>query len=573
MSGAARKGRLRPWWSLVAAALATAALAQDAPTPTSPLAAVRVQSLDTRLDVAAHRVYDVDGDGRDDILVVADDGSVRVYRGNEAGAFDEKPSGTLVLLHPERSLLAVADVLGSGVAQLAVLSPDGLTVHEVGPDGAYRREGLVVTSATRQRLRVGRPTFADVLRDVNADGRPDLIFPRGETCELWIHDGRPEGDAKALPVYRRGAAVSVDLRRSRTFDGEQLSDVLENSFHVPDLDFEDVNGDGRADLVVADDDGRAFHMQREDGTIPATPDVTVDLSVFRDTTPEAGVRLGETLATDKKPHMEVQDLDGDGIADYVIAHRRKVWVFHGSKAGPQFTEPSDVLRTAEDVTVLLVAPIDGDEHPDLVLLRVQVPALGAILKGLFSEWDVDVSAVGYASDSGRTFERKPRWKSSIAIRLPALIGVLRNPEALMKKFEGLSKTYRRGLDADFDGDGRDDLALESEDELHVDVWRGSARAAAVGAPPGDVADLLFRKEEQTWTLDALVGWFADLGRRNAEARTGGRSPDARIDLADPNERERAGLAVAHTGGRSLLVVAHDPVGGKSGRVFDVYRFE
>jgi hypothetical protein len=314
-------------------------------------------------------------------------------------------------------------------------------------------------------------------------------------------------------------------------------------------------------------------MQREDGSIPAAPDVSVDLSVFRDTTPDAGVRLGETLASDQKTHMEVQDLDGDGIADYVIAHRRKVWVFHGTPQGPQFTEPSDVLRTAEDVTLLLVAPIDGDAHPDLVLLRVQVPALGTILKGLFSEWDVDISAVGYASDAGRTFERKPRWKSSIAIRLPALIGVLRDPEALVKKFEGLSKSHRPGLDADLDGDGIEDLALRTEDGQHVELWRGRAQQPSVGAAPADLAGFLFGDASRTWTLDALVAWLADLGRRTAEARTGGRRPDARIDLPSVAEREQSGLAVARLGERHVLIVAHDPLHGKAGRVFDVYQFE
>ena len=45
--------------------------------------------------------------------------------------------------------------------------------------------------------------------------------------------------------------------------------------------------------------------------------------------------------------MEI-DLNDDQIPDTVIFHRRKLWFFHGTKNGPQFSEPSAIIKSAED---------------------------------------------------------------------------------------------------------------------------------------------------------------------------------------------------------------------------------
>src|SRR5262249_32908587 len=163
----------------------------------------------------------------------------------------------------------------------------------------------------------------------------------------------------------------------------------------------------------------------------AQPDVRVDLSIFRDTTPEATVRMGRTVAGGDEQRMESRDLDGDGIPDYVIAHRRKVWVFLGTKEGPQFTKPSQTLLVADDVTALLLLRLDKDPLPDLFLVRVEMPTLVTILRGLFAEFDVDVAALGYANVGEGKFEAKPRWKGEVALRVPALIGLIKNANALL----------------------------------------------------------------------------------------------------------------------------------------------
>src|SRR5262249_52865781 len=152
--------------------------------------------------------------------------------------------------------------------------------------------------------------FAEIARDVNGDGRPDLVVPRGEDCELWLNSG--VDPQTRLPVFTRTASFHVALERSVATRAEALSDVLESSFRIPALRIEDVNGDGRRDLCVESGKTRTWSLQRADGSFPAEPDVTLDLSTFRDTTPEATVELGRTLAGGDDQRLETRDLDGDG---------------------------------------------------------------------------------------------------------------------------------------------------------------------------------------------------------------------------------------------------------------------
>lgn len=505
--------------------------------------------------LAAHRLVDVQGDGRTEIFTVGKGGEVRVHRCGPEGVADEADL-CLVLDTPERCLLAVADVLGIGTPQLAVLSPAGLSVHRARPDGTFARGAEVLAADARFRLRVGAPRFAPILDDLNGDGRPDLSIPGPESVELWINE--PPAEEGGLPRFSKVAAVSVKVRRNRSSEAGALSDVLETTLVVPRLDFEDHNGDGRADLVVSDGSRRAYHLQGADGTIAPEPDVVLDLDLFRDTTPEADVRLGRTLAGDGDARVESADLDGDGFVDHVVAHRRKVWVFHGTAQGPQFKEPSAVLRVSEDVTGMLLIDLDADGRSDLLLFRVQVPALGTILRGMLASFDVDVTAIGYANDGRRGFARTPTWSGDLALRVPAIVSILRDAEALVRRFEDATRQFRRSVALDADGDGAVDVALLDPEGTRIDVWLGTADAQGEVDAEAEVRRILFEDEDRVWDVDRLVGWLSGVAQQRAGRITGGRPPEGTIALREEAGHERLAVESADLDGdgREELVVTY-----------------
>jgi len=554
----------------------------------------------------ANQVFvDLDGRAGAEMCVVGLAGEVRSVRHADGRrGLAPEVRGGLVLSDPSHTVIALARMsAGAGPAELVAASPHGVELFRPDADGVLRGEAMPLLPRTRFRLRVGAPTLADIVQDVNGDGRNDLVLPAGEKLELWIqqpsgsasaHDAtnadsdasaderardtssandagtsrtanaKPDPNASAnandkvtandkspaIPRFRRAASVRVPVSSARDTDANELSDVLAFELSIPRLTMQDVNGDGRPDLCVKDGDVRAFHLVAADGSIRERPDVSVDLALFRDTTPEAEIKPGRTLAGGEKQHYEVRHLDGDGIPDYVIAHRRKVWVFHGSKNGPQFTEPSTILKADDDVTGLVLADLDGDKLPDLVLFKVQVPSIASILRGLVQEWEVEIDAAGYKNLAGKTFDTKPAWKNALYLRLPSILSIVRDPQALLHRFEEVGRKFRRPTEADFDGDGRKDLALVSEDGATLEMWMGRERSPQTERESNEalLRKFVFDDPEHVWDLDRVIAFMGGYAQRRTQLLTGDRPSDARVELRAPGEFDLSGVYASDVDG-------------------------
>lgn len=497
--------------------------AQDAANPEL------IQSLAPALDVAEYALVDLDGDKQRELVVVGAAGELQVYRvggeGREPLAREPKVGATLP--DPAHTLIAFVNLDGAGGDELVALSPEGAIAYGVDAQGAFAPLDRL-TRRARFTLRVGRPTLAEFTRDVNADGRPDLVVPSGEKLEVWIQGGAKSienGVPARFAAFTRTAVVATQVSRWGSRSSNELSDVLESSFAIPSLSVRDVNGDRRPDLYVVDGSVRSWHLQREDGSFAESPDASVDLALFRDTIEEAKVRPGHTLAISDDANLETRDLNADGIPDYAIAHRRKVWMFLASAKGPQFTEPSTILKTADDITALSLVDIDSDGRPDLLLVKVQVPTVAQLVRGVFGEWEVTIGASGYANLDGKSFGTAPKWKNELEVRLPAILKLFKNPEQFIRRFEEAAQRFRGGTIGDFDGDGRADVALVSTDRSELELWRG--RESSDNTSKGSTLDrgiarVLFEDPNTTWDLERIATAFAGLAERRAAELTGSR---------------------------------------------------
>lgn len=259
---------------------------------------------------------DVNGDGRDDVLVGAPGNDAA---GEDAGAayvFSGRDGTLLLEIRGEagdRFGSAGAGRVTGGVLLLAVGAPDA------GPDdrgtvrvyrlqrGESPRTGPepAFTVEPEPGDRELGAMFVSVVGDVNADG----------TADVYATDWSSAG--KGATTGRAYVHSGADGRRLYAWTGEAAGD----GFGIGPADAGDVDGDGHDDLVIG--------AWRHGGAAPAGGKVYVysgrDGRLMRTIT---GKVMGETLGFDA---TGVGDVDGDGVPDLLLT---SAWsTVNGARSG------------------------------------------------------------------------------------------------------------------------------------------------------------------------------------------------------------------------------------------------
>lgn len=542
-----------------------------------------VRSFAVPFGVSDHKLVDLDGSNAGvahELVVLGSRGEVLVFGQQQAenGAFSFGPDSREPLKLPDfaRSLVDLAQFVGRGGQDLVVLGPRDARVY-ARKGLSFGPESVVLSRRAGHGLRVGAPRFVDIAQDVNGDGAEDLVVPAADVLRLFLSSvaAKDSAESSPWPQYAAAATLAVEISKSTETVGKHLSDELSSSFSIPSIVARDVNGDGRADLLVTDGSTRAFHLQSQDGTFPVLASISVDLSIFRDSVEKAELRPGRTLSMGEQATYEMRDLDRDGIPDFVIGHRRKVWVFHGTSEGPQFTKPSMIFKTADDITTMQLMRLDADDLPDLLLVKVQIPTIAALVRGIFGDWDVEITAAGYLSKDGRTFETRPSKRAELAVRLPAILRLIKDPSSFLKRFDEIGARFRRSVWGDFDGNGARDVVLAGADGRQLEIWL-SEDAEADGSRSLDgealLTQLLFEDEQRVWDLDRIAGWLGGLAERRTALLTGGKPSAAQFPIRPMEQARLITIEAADLDGdgREELVLRYELTAGNA-CVFDVLR--
>ncbi|MFO1051013.1 MAG: VCBS repeat-containing protein [Planctomycetota bacterium] len=529
-------------------------------------------TLQPEVTLADFRAADLDGDGRAELVTASVDGEVRIWRLAKDSTAIAPSGNALALPHSSRSLLQLADLDGDGRPELLVFDDRGVEAHALDAQGEFVANARPITNDCRLRLRVGKPTFAELARDLNGDGHPDLVLPVADTFEIWLAvDGPAEADGHGAGLrFERAQTVPLTITHHVASGDGHLAERWSNELVVPALDVVDLNGDGRLDLRASEGKRRRFFLQGADGRFAQKP-IEVDLSMFRDTTPKAGVELGETLVFDDDQHMESGDLDGDGIPDYVIAHRRKLWSFLSTKDGPQFVK-ADTRIVAEDISGLFLMRLDDDVRADLVTFKLEVPSGVQLALGLISSIDVPIHVLGYRTADDGGFDKSAQWNRTLTLRVPSLIRLLGDSANLIERFLSVISKLRWSTIGDFDGDGRRDLALCTEDESAVELWLSpKADDDEERAAEHRLRELLFENPDTVFDIERILKLAAQLLDARNAALTGERPADARapLDKIEGMEIVDAFSADFDGDGRAETVIVRENPETKGQRRFDV----
>ncbi len=210
-----------------------------------------------------------------------------------------------------------------------------------------------------------------VTREEVDTGKSDMKQAKRPLMRYRVHHLRPD--------------LSVDPGPYTTFEAEGWA--FSGGFRDGvDLQFIDLDGDGRKDLVTVTLDfsmlqalraltakkigvGLEFHViaQQADGSFRLVPDQKLDETLHLDLNRLEISRLGQFQG----------DFDGDGRVDFVHLGRGKTVTIHRGQRGGRYAEKPDLAIALddepEDVMLVRVRDFDGDGRSDLAITRTLTP--------------------------------------------------------------------------------------------------------------------------------------------------------------------------------------------------------
>ncbi len=355
-------------------------------TPSSFAAKV---DFNTALNPSAIAIADIDGDGKPDLVVTNyNSNTVSVFRnlsnsGNiNSSSFDIKVDFTT---GTNPSSIAITDLNGDGKPDLVVANYNDNTISVLQNTSSI---GSIDNGsfAGKIDLNSGLLPYSVAIADIDGDGKPDLIVANGRSNTIAVFRnagisgsitsssfnakvdfatsqlpysvaiGDVDGDGKldlavanesnnTVSVFRNTSSIGNISSNSFAAKVDLMSDYLPFSVAIADID-----GDGKPDIVVANEDSANVTVFRNQ-------------SISGDITPTSFAKKVAFKSGNGPYSVAIADIDGDGKPDLVVVNysSNTVSVLHNRPTFPpaNFSYSTPDIYTKGSIIFPLYPTISG----------------------------------------------------------------------------------------------------------------------------------------------------------------------------------------------------------------------
>lgn len=278
---------------------------------------------------------DLNGDGKPDLVVVSQSGAkIGVMLNNSTNSsptFDAKIDLTT---GSSPMTVVIKDLDGDG-------KPDLVTANAGSDNVSIFRNtsvGGVLSFDTRLDIYVGSTPMDVIVRDLNGDGKPDLIAANNSD--------------NTITIFQNGSTSSgISFVRSIEYFGLGA---------VQRIAVDDLNQDGLPDIVVSSGIGKVFIFEN----------VGVPGSVLESASFKTPIELVTGTGTND---ISIADLDNDGLPDLVVSviNHNKLMIFKNTQLNGKITFAQGINYSfGFSPYFFTVGDLNGDGKPDIVLANL-----------------------------------------------------------------------------------------------------------------------------------------------------------------------------------------------------------
>lgn len=403
---------------------------------------------------------DVDGDRRKDLLVVRGREALLYLQGGD-GSWPSQPNQRF-RFHPTTVLFDLEDLDGDGAAEVLLLQPDGISAYRLKREpGAPPMYGLRPHKVAACQSFLSRPVQDEVMRrdlarDLDGDGKPDLLIPQRDGFAVL----RNLGGLQFAPPARLAAPPKATLHPGMN----RISAQLHAAYWFPNPVLTQFDGGGEQELVLAREGTLTIHGAAKQGELP----LAIKSAWTIPDQKQFSMNVENPFELDFTMPLVLQDLDGDQRLDASSTHvgqgTTRLFLQRSGDPGKDLQVPAQSIRVKGVTFLAFYVDLDKDGLLDLVLPRIDKISLWSLVK-VFISRSVPVEVLFYFQRRGAPSPFPDEPDVTREVEVPISIGG--GGERLNI---GTTVVANAG---DFDGDGLLDLLHRTEKD-QLSFFRGLA---------------------------------------------------------------------------------------------------